>query len=163
MGGRCYTVEFNNQTITAADTDMDLWELDPAAEKPIELYGLVIVSFTEVAEAQEEWLRLQVITGNQTSGSTPDVSPTPRIVGAATGQAAGFTAECFNATLAAAGAGSPVNKHSDAFNVRAGYTFWWPEGSEPGCSGADLLVVRCATTVADDVTLNGTAYVREYG
>jgi hypothetical protein len=138
-----------------------LFELDPAAEKPIQVYGLFIKTSSEVAEAQEEWLRIEVVTGHTTSGSTPDVSPTPQIVGSATGQAAGFTAECLNSTLASAGTASI--KHEDAFQVRNGYDFWWPEGSEPESSGTSLLVVRGLSTVADDVTIQATVYVREFG
>lgn len=155
---RVYTVEFENQTWAAADTDIDLLELDPAAEKPIALKALVIKTTSELQEAQEEWCRLRVIVGHTTSGSTPDVSPTPRPL-SPNDAAAGFTAECLNATIASAG--TAINLLSDAFQVRNGYELWLPPEDWIWTSGANLLVVRGMNTVADDVNLNLTAWVVE--
>ena len=96
---RNYTVSAENVTLTTAGGDADLVELDAATDKPIELYGIGIYITSEVQEAQEEWLRMEVIRGHTTSGSTPSSSPTPR-PHSPVDTAAGFAAEIFNTTIA---------------------------------------------------------------
>jgi hypothetical protein len=156
---RVYTVEAENVTLTTAGGDADLVELLAADDKPIELYGIGIYITSEVQEAQEEWLRCRIIRGHTTSGSTPNSTPTPRPV-ATPDAAAGFTAEIFNTTIASAG--TAINLHSFALNVRAGYEIFYPEGSSFWVNGTDLLVVRMMAGPADDVVANMTFWVKEY-
>jgi len=156
---RPYTVEAENVTLTTAGGDADLVELLPASNKPIQLYGIGIYITSEVQEAQEEWLRMRIIRGHTTSGSTPNSSPTPRPLSPAD-SAAGFTAEIFNTTIASAG--TAVNLHSFAVNVRAGYEIIAPEGSGYWCANAELLVCRMMAGPADDVVANLTFWVLEF-
>jgi hypothetical protein len=159
--GRLYTVTFEGQTVTNAGGDNDLFELDAAAEKPIELVGLELYVTSELGDAAEEWLRLKIIRGHTTSGSTPAVSPTPRPLNP-TDAAAGFTAECVNTTIASSGTG--VDLWAGGFNVRAGLQLGpLPDGFGFVTSGASLLVVRLMAAPADDVTMSGTAWVIEQG
>lgn len=155
---RSYTVSAENVTITTAGGDADLVELDAATDKPIELYGIGIFITSEVQEAQEEWLRGQVIRGHTTSGSTPSSSPTPRPLSPADA-AAGFTAEIYNTTVASAG--TAVNLSPFGIQVRAGYEIFYPL---QGCwtYGAELLVVRLMAGPADDVVANLCFFVNEY-
>lgn len=158
---RMYSCEFDNAAITAAGGDWDHFELTPADDKPIEICGLYLAVVSEIGEAQEEWIRLRVIRGHTSSGSTPISSPTPAPLNP-TDTAAGFTVECNNSTIASGG--TAVNLHSDAFNVRAG--FQWgpvPEGFGWVCSQANTtIVVRQMSTVADDLNMSGTVYIREF-
>jgi hypothetical protein len=161
MPARYYSASFEGQTWAAADTDIDLFELTPGDDNPIEVVGLFIEPYSEVADAAEEILRFHVLRGHATSGSTPDVSPTPQPLPTGT-QAASFTVEAINSTIASAG--TAVTLHAGAFNVRVGLQLWLPEGCEWGATQADTtLVVRSSSTVADDLNLNATIYVREYG
>lgn len=157
---RLYTVEFEAQSVTNANGDYDLFELTPADDKPIEIYGAVVKVTSELAEAQEEWLRLRIIRGHTTSGSG-GAAPTP-VPLSAIDTAAGFTAETGNSTIASAG--TAVNLLSDAFNVRAGWELGpLPEGYGFWCSqAATTIVLRLMAAVADDVTATGTLFVREY-
>src|SRR4030095_13083154 len=100
---RNYTVEAENVTVTNAGGDADLVELDAATDKPIELYGIGIYVTSEEQDAQEGWLRMRVIRGHTTSGSTPNSTPTPRPVSPADA-AAGFTAEIYNTNIPSDGA-----------------------------------------------------------
>jgi len=155
---RCYTVEFEAQTIAAASGDYDLFEFDATTDKPIELVAVQFGQSSELGDAAEEQLRVRVIRGHTTSSN--GTSTTPRPVSPADA-AAGFTAETVGSTIASAG--TAVNLLSDTFNVRAG--FQWgpvPHGMGYWTSGADLLVVRLMAAVADDLTLSGTATVIEY-
>jgi len=158
---RVFTVEFEAQTIAAASGDYDLFELDAATDKPIELVALNIGQSSETGDTaaeRQENLRLRVIRGHTTTGN--GTTATPRPVSPADA-AAGFTAKTVGATIASVG--SPVNLLSDTFNVIAGYP-WGPVPHGYGfwTSGADLLVVRLMAAVSDDLTLSGTATVVEY-
>src|SRR5262245_35989035 len=157
---RLYTVEYEAQTIANASGDYELVELDPADDKPIEIYAMHIVTTSEIQEAQEEWLRLRVIRGHATDG-TGGTSTTPRPLNELD-SAAGFTADVLRTAIASAG--TAVNLFSGGFNVRAGYD-WGPvpEGYGYFCSeAAGLLVVRLMAAVTDDVTSSATFWVREY-
>jgi len=156
---RIYTVEAENVTVTNAGGDADLVELDAATDKPCELFGIKLYSTSELQEAQEEWLRLRVIRGHTTSGSTPAATPTPRPT-AEQDSAAGFTAEIYNTTIASAG--TAINLDSFAMQVRAGYEIFLPEYCGYTFSGANLLVVRLMAGPADDLSMNMTFYVREF-
>jgi hypothetical protein len=154
---RNYTVSVENVTITNAGGDADLVELDAATDKPIELFGIQIFSTSEVQEAQEEWIRCKVIRGHTTTGNGTSATPRPL---SAVDTAAGFVAETFGTTIASAGTG--VDLASFAFNVRAGYEIFLPDGCGFWTSGADLLVVRMMAAPADDFSANMTFWVREY-
>lgn len=159
MIGRIYTVSFENVSVSAVQ---DFLEFTPADDKPIELVGLFLgqAGNSDVGDAAEECLRLKVIRGNTTSGSGGS-APTPRPV-KRSDSAAGFAAEVNNTTVATGG--TAVELHCDSFNVRAGFQFWWPMGTEPDCSQGDTsLRVNLVGAPADAITLSGTAYIREFG
>jgi hypothetical protein len=157
MAARIYTVEFEGTAVTAA---VDLFEITPADDKPLEVVGLFLAQSSDVGDAQDELLRYRVIRGHATSGSGGS-APTPRPLDRS-GAAAGFTAETLNTTIASTG--SPVNLHSDCFNVRAGLQLWLPDGCEWEVSQGDTcLVVRLMAAPADSLTMSGTLYVREQG
>ena len=66
---RVYTVTAEGQTVAAASGDYDLLMLDAATDLPCAIKSLVIKTTSELAEAQEEWLRLKVIRGHTTASS----------------------------------------------------------------------------------------------
>lgn len=154
---RVYTVEAENQAIAIADGDLDLVELDAAAGKPIELFGIGIYVLTEVQEAQEEWLRCRIIRGHATTGNGTSVTPRPVSPADA---AAGFVAEVDSATIASAG--TAINLPPFGVNVRAGYEIFYPEYCGIWTSEADLLVVRLMAAAADDFSADLCFWVREY-
>lgn len=156
---RIYTVSGDGLTITAAGTDSDLIELTAADDKPIEVTGLGIYITSELQEAQEEWLRMKWVRGHTTSGSTPEATPTPRPVDP-DDAAAGFTCEMDNTTIASGG--TAVDLPAFGVNVRAGYEIFYPDGHGPRThQAAGLLVCRMMSTLADDVTMSITAWVKE--
>lgn len=157
MQGRIYTVSFAAVSLAAIQ---DLFEITPADDKPVEIVGLFLsqTGVADVGDAAEEMLRIEIIRGYTASGSggsTPNPAPVKRI-----DAAAGFAAEVNNTTVA--NTGTAVIIHEDAFNVRAGYANWWPEGTEPDASQANTtIVVRLVAAPADAITVSGTLYVRE--
>lgn len=159
MNGRVYSVVFAAVSVSAAQ---DLFEITPGTNRPVEIIGLFLtqVGNSDTGDAQEELLRFSIIRGftaSGTGGSAPTPRPLKRGDAAAT-----FTAEVNNTTVATTG--TSVVLHEDAFNVRAGYSNWWPVGAEPDASALDTtIIVRLNTAPADAITLSGTLYVRELG
>lgn len=157
-----YTVSFFEQTIAAATGDYDLFEIDPAADKPIELVALFIGNKSEVGDNQEEMVSWSVTAftgGTFTSGN--GTATTPVKTDSSDG-AASFAAEVVGGTVATS-TGSSFQMHQDTFNIRAGLQMIWPPDMRLKCDGAanSAIVVRLRTALADDATVSGTLYVRE--
>lgn len=92
--GRVYSVNFENVAVTAAQ---DFFEISPADDKPVKLLGLFLSQSTELGDAAEEMLRVQVIRGHGTGGSG---GSTATAVAVDSGEvAAGFAAEVNNLSL----------------------------------------------------------------
>ena len=154
---RTYAVTFEGVTVTSAGGDTDLFEFTPADDKPIELVGLIFATSSELGDAAEEIIRFQVSRGHATSSNGTSATPTPLDP---IDTAAGFTAEYNGRTIASTGTNVAI--HSDMFNVRSGYQMWWPDGCGPRATQANtMMTVRMMAAVADDVTMSGTAYIRE--
>jgi hypothetical protein len=154
---RTYTVEFEDVTVSAA---VDIFELRPADDKPIELVALELAQNTELGDSAEEQLRFRIVRGNTTTG-TGGASPTPQPTSPGD-TAAGFGADTNNTT--AATAGTAVNLLSTAFNVRTGYA-WGPVPFGMGFWSSEstgFLVVRLMAAPTDALDLSGTATVIEY-
>lgn len=142
---------------TAVSVAQDLAELVPAANKPIEIYGLLLWQKSDVGDAAEMIVPYQIIVGNTTSGSG-GTTPTPQPVNP-NDAAAGFTCEVNNTTQASTG--SPSTVHSDAWNIRAGLQLWWPEGKGPKASAAHNRIRIAQAAPGNAITMGGTVYVRE--
>ncbi len=154
---RIYTVAFSAVAVTVA---VDLFELTPADDKPLEVIGMFVGQSSDVGDAAAEILGYTVLRGHTTSGSG-GTATTPRPLNRSD-TAAGFTAETCNTT--AASAGTAVTLHADTFHIASGEKLWLPEGCEWEASQADTtLVVRLAAAPADSLTMSGTLYVREQG
>lgn len=159
---RVYAV-FYSGTLTAAGTDCDLLALKPAANKPIRLLGLRLGQSSEVQDAQEENLRVSIIrmTATITDGSGGSaVTPTPIDENDA---AAGFTCRANDTTIATT-SGSSTTLEEIGWNERnTPAEFWWPDDPVgPRAQNAGGLIIRNQTTVGDDLTIQLTAWVREY-
>lgn len=152
---RVYAVTFQAISISAS---VDLFEIQPADDKPVRLLGIFVAQSSDFGEAQEEILRWSVKRGHTSSGSgggTPGTAPVAR-----SDTAAGFTAERTNTTVASGGTAAIL--HADAFNVRAGLAhFWTPETAPGAAQGDTTIVVRLDSTPVDAITCDGTLYVAE--
>lgn len=156
MAKRIYTVSVENVSITNAGGDADLVEISPADDQPVELFGIQIFSLTEVQEAQEEWLRCNVIRGNTTTGN--GTAATPRPVDVSVG-AASFTAKTYGTTLASAGTEVPLMPFG--VQVRAGYEIFLPEDCGFTVRQGTLLVVRLLAGPADDLNADLCFWCKE--
>lgn len=153
--GRFYTVTFNDVAVTASQ---DLFEIQPADDRPVKIWGLFLTQSTELADAAEEQLRVAIIRGHSTSGSGGSTA-TPAVINPLD-TAAGFTAEVNNTTIASAGTG--VTLHVMTWNVRSGLEMWWlPETGLIATQANTTIVVRLLAAPADSVSVSGTLYVEE--
>lgn len=154
--GRIYTINWD--TPTAITAQIDVFEVTPADDKPVILHELRMWQTTELGDAAEEIIGLQIIRGLATTGSgggTPTI--VPRL---ANDTAAGFAAECRNTTLATAG--TAAVGFSDAWNVRIPY-IWTPTPEmRPVCAqSSTLFVVRLMAAPADSLTMFASMTVEE--
>ena len=155
---REYTVSAEQAAVATASGDYDLLSIDAATDLPTAIKSLVIKATSELAEAQEEWLRLKVIRGHTTASSGGNAA-TARPNSPADAAYSG-TCRTIDATIASAG--TAVDIWADAFQVRAGYELFLPPEDWFWTSGAALLVVRLMAAVADDLNLTITAQIVEY-
>lgn len=152
-----YTVTFSEQTIASASGDYDLFELVPADDRPIELVALSLGNKSEVQDAQDEMLSINVVSDYTVSSNGS--AATPRPLDSRDG-AAGFSAETLGATVA--NTGTAITLIADTFNVRGGLYWILPEIMRPKIDQGDTaLYIRLTSAAADDLTLSGTAWVRE--
>jgi hypothetical protein len=156
MSRGVYTVVFDQQTIAAASGDYDFFELDAAAEKPIEIVAIKLSNKSEIGDAMEEMVAWSVVRGNTTTGN--GTSTTPRALDPSDG-AASFTAKVVSSTPASVG--TALTLVADNFNIRTHLNEVYPEAMRPKTAGADLLCVRLLTALTDDATMSGTVWVRE--
>ena len=156
--GRMYAVTFSNVAVSAIQ---DLFEIAPATNKPILIHSIYLSQSTDVGDAEEEMLRINIIRGHTASGSGGS-TPTPAPLPSATGAAAGITAKANNTTVASAG--TVVTLHAEAFNIRAGWQYIPTPEARPGCSAASSrIVVRLVAAPADSVNMSGTMIIEEMG
>jgi len=160
--GRIYTVPFVSGTVTNAGGNADLWEITPADDKPIHIVGIRLGQTSEVADAAEEGVNIDIIHlgATVTSGNGTGVTPVP--VDPGVNVAAGFAAE-INGTTVATTSGTATTIESIAWNIRnSPCEIWYPDiRFAPTARQASALVVRLNTTVADDITFAGTLWVEE--
>lgn len=157
-----YTVSFGETTIAAASGDYDLFELDPAADEPIEIVGIYLGNKSEVKDAEEEMVNysIEYFSGG-TFTSSNGTAATPRPTDPMD-EAASFAAETVGATVATT-TGTRVTRHIDTFNIRTGLQAIFPPDMRQKCDGAanSAMTVRLNTALADDATFVGTCYVRQ--
>lgn len=157
-----YTVAFDQQSIAAASGDYDLFEIDPAADKPVELVALFLGNKSEIQDAQEEMVAWAIVyMSGGTFTSSNGTSTTPRSTDPSDG-AASFAAETVGSAVATT-TGTAVTRHADTFNIRTGLQLIFPPDMRHKCDGAanSAILIRLLTALADDATLSGTLYVGE--
>lgn len=153
--GRVYAVTFENVTVSA---QVDFFEIVPADDKPVAIHALYLSQSSDVGDAAEEMLRIKIMRGHTSSGSGGS-APTPVPLNPSD-TAAGFTAETNNTTIASAG--TAVDLHSEAFNIRSGLFYNpAPEDRPQASQGNTTIVVRLMAAPADALSMSGTLIVEE--
>lgn len=160
---RMYRVPYTG-TLTAAGTDSDLISIQPADDKPCRLVGWIIGQSSEIADAQEENVRITVrhMTATFTVGSGgSSVTPVANRPGTTDVVAAAFTARCNDTTVATSSGTSTIMEELGWNERNSPWERWIPEELRPIAVQTEALLVRLESTLADDLTVEMTFFVEE--
>lgn len=160
---RIYRVPFVATTVTAAGGNTDLWEFVPADDKPIHIVGIRLGQISEVGDTAEEGIDITIehLAATFTSGNGTAVTPVPADPGISD-LAAGFAAEINGATVATTSGTKTVMEPMAWNNRNTPFEVWYDDpDKQPTCRQAAGMVIRMNTTIADDMTFVGCAWVRE--
>lgn len=159
--GTIWTVPWTG-TVTNAGGNADLWEILPAAEKPVLLRMIRLGQTSEVADAAEEGLRVTVkrLRATVTGGSGGSAGAPESLLLA--NQAPNFASEVNNTTVATTSGDTEILDEIGWVNRQSPLDIWYPdERFCPRAQNAEALVIRLETTVVDDMTFAGTIVVEE--
>ena len=149
-----YAVSF---TAVAATAPQDLVEITAASTRRVKILGWEIGQSTEAGDAQDEQVRLELITGHTTGGSGGSAF-TPLAVDPAE-PAALCAAEINNTTIASAG--TAAVKFATALNVRAGHVWLPPPEMRVVVAASGIVVLRMNSTPGDSISFSGVLYFEE--
>jgi len=152
-----YAVTFDEVAVSA---QQDLFDIAPAANRPIIIHEIVITQSSDVSEAQEEWLHLRFVRGFATVGSGgTTMTPVPLSV---VDSATGATCRINDTSKAVVGAGTTEVLRSDNFMIRSGYYYLpTPESRIIVTATSTRFVVQLNTTPTDALTMSGTLIFEE--
>jgi len=151
-----YTAVFNNVAVTAIQ---DLFELVAPADSVVLLHDIHLSQNTDVGDAAEEVLRIELTSGHTTSGSGgAAVTPVPVSLGDA---AFGGTCEANNTTQASAG--TIVTKYVWNWNIRVGFDKIFTPETRPVISPSARMCLELPAAPADSVTMSGSITFEEIG
>lgn len=160
---RIYTIPFTG-TVTAAGGDTDLWSFQPATDKTILLRGFTLGQISEVGDTQEEGLRITVkrLPATFTVGSGGSLVTAAAPIADSAGNTWGFTARTNDTTVATTSGTAQVLDEFGWNERNTPYEHWYPDRDFcPYAKNGAGLVIRCETTLADDMTFSGVAFVEE--
>lgn len=163
---RLYMVEFENVTIAAAQ---DLFEVAPAADKPILIHGFTlsnVAGTTDAGDAKESLSRLHIIRGLATvgSGGTAGAANTNMNPLNPGDPAPSFAARTNDTTVAVVGAGATTNMFADGWNMRIPYQMFFTPETRIACTNTQTrIVVRLVAAPGFSTACSGTLFVEELG
>lgn len=156
---RVYTVPLAAATLPATNP-WDVFQITPAANKPVALLGMTIDNVgiaVSAGDAHEQLLAVNIYRGFTVAGSggsTPTIYPVQR-----NDAAAGFTVTAGNTTVATT-SGTIIT--AIGWNDRVPLREFWPMELCVTASASDTtLVIRIAANGASSVSLNANIWVAE--
>ena len=152
---RFFSVVFEAVAVTAAQ---DLIAVAAGSTKSLKLHSVVIGQSSDAGDAQDELLRIRIVTGHTTVGSGgSSFTPSP-LDNTSTSS---FTSRINDTT--AASSGTAVTKHADCFNVRAGWAYRPTPEERIEIPGGARMEINLPAAPADSITMSGTAIFEEVG
>lgn len=149
---RGYTAEFENETIANAQGNYDHFVCLLADERRLLPTVLVLDVLSELGDAAEEHIRIQIVGNSNWGTGGIDVTPRPHDPNDVAFSSTSFQVN--NPTVPAIGTG--VYLMSDGFNVRIGYRRGWERGPSMNDGYRNPIQVRNVNGVMDDVQMSGT-------
>lgn len=161
---RIYAVPYSG-TLTTAGGNTDIWCINPAANRSINLRGFTLGQTSEVGDLNEENVRITVTRLHATftvgsGGSAVTAAATPQ---SSLDPVWGATIRTNDTTVATGTTSQVLDEFG--WNIRnAPYEHWYPdERFCPGCFNGQGLVIRLETTLADDISFTGVMWFQEEG
>jgi hypothetical protein len=149
-----YTAVFNNVAVTAIQ---DLFEIVAASDAVVLLHDIHLSQNTDVGDAAEEVLRIELTSGHTTSGSAGSAQTAiPRNIGQA---AFGGTVEVNNTTQASAG--TIVTHYVWNWNIRVGFDKIFTPETRPRIAPGTRMCLELPAAPADSVTMSGSITIEE--
>ena len=162
---RMYAVPFSG-TITAAGTDTDIWSIQPAANRSVNLRGFTLGQTSEIGDAMEEGVRITVrrMPATFTVGTGGSLVTAVATPGSSLDAVWGAVVRT-NDTAVSTTSGTAQIIEEFGWNLRnSPYEHWYPdERFCPGAFNGQGLIVRLETTLADDISFTGTLWFQEEG
>lgn len=153
---RIYTAQFTDVAVTAIQ---DLFEIVAPADAIVVIHEVHFGQRSDVGDAAEEVLSIQLTSGQTTSGSG---GSTPTAVPLSFGDAAfGGTVEANNTTQAADG--TIVTHYSWHWNIRGSFDKIWTPETRPVLSPSRRGCFELPVAPADSITMSGTVIFEEIG
>lgn len=154
--GRIYTAQFTDVAVTAIQ---DLFEIVAPADAIVVIHEVHFGQRSDVGDAAEEILSIQLTSGHSTSGSGgSSVTPVPREFGDA---AFGGTCEANNTTQASTG--TIVTHYSWHWNIRGPFDRIWTPETRPVLSPSMRACFELPVAPADSITMSGSVTFEEIG
>ena len=152
---RIYSAQFEDVNVTVAQ---DLFSLLVGDDEPIILLACTISQRSDLGDAEEEGLLIQIIRGWGTVGSV-GTAPTPRALDQRIG-AATTTVRANDTTEASSG--TPLDMHSEVWNIRMPWIYLpVPETRIRVDQADDIISVSLITAPSDVLVVSGTIYWEE--
>ena len=156
-----------SMTVTAAGGNTDIFQLNPATNKPVRLVGFRLGNSTEVGDVGEEGVEFQLMhmTGTVTDGAgTGSTLVTPSPVPRPGGTAAGFTARVNSPTVATTSGTTTVTEYLGWINRVTPLDVFYPDTKWANeAIAGEALILRMNSTLADDMVMEITLFVEEEG
>lgn len=150
-----------NGTVTNAGGNADLWEINPADDRPVRLRAVVLGQTSEVQDTEEEGLRVSILRLLATVTSGNGTAGTEEALGES-GQSASFTWEYNGSTVATTSGTTETLAQLGWINRQSPMELWFPdERFCPKAVQGEALIIRLEDTVADDMSFAGFAIVEE--
>lgn len=154
--GRIYTAVFNNVAVTAVQ---DLFEIVAPNDSIVVVHDLHISQNSDLGDAAEEILRIELTSGHTTSGSGGS-APTA-IPAQLQDSSFGGTVEVNNTTQASAG--TIVTHYVWNWNIRVGFDKIWTPETRPVIAPSRRMCVELPAAPADSLTMSGSITFEEIG
>lgn len=158
--GRIFALPWQ-ATVTAAGGDADLWEISPGDDAPVAIRMIRLGQISEVADAAEEGLRVDVLrmtatvtSSNGTAGTAEELSRS--------NQSPTLSWEYNGATVATTTGATETLDMIGWINRQSPLEIWYPDiDFAPRAVQTEALLIRLQTTLADDMTFVGCVIVEE--
>lgn len=157
--GRIYSTQTSGVTL---DEDRDLFEVLAATGKPVKIHGWALHQISDVGDAAEEVVRIEVVRGvgavtSGSGGSSPSVHPLDDA-----DTAVGATVEANNTARMAAGSGTLETLEQFGWNIRIPWVHFYTPELRPRVNPGDRWTLAAlAAALADAVTFGSTIWFEE--